>query len=90
MTVMQKTISPVDGSVYVERPLAGVGEIDAALSDAVKAQRDWANLSVSERVRLLTHAVDAFVAEASDIAWEISWQMGRPIAHSPSEVRGFE
>lgn len=90
MTVMQKTISPVDGSVYVERPLAGVAEIDAALTDAAKAQRDWANLAISERVRLLTQAVDAFVAEASGIALEISWQMGRPIAHSPSEVRGFE
>jgi acyl-CoA reductase-like NAD-dependent aldehyde dehydrogenase len=90
MTAMQRTISPVDGSVYVERPLASVQYIDTTLAGAVAAQREWANLSINERVRLLTRAVDAFVAEASGIALEISWQMGRPIAHSPSEVRGFE
>jgi acyl-CoA reductase-like NAD-dependent aldehyde dehydrogenase len=90
MTVMQRTISPVDGSVYVERPLADVGAIDASLTAAVAAQRDWARLSIRERVQLLTRAVDAFVAEAPGISLEISWQMGRPIAHSPSEVRGFE
>ena len=27
---------------------------------------------------------------AKDIAAEITWQMGRPIRHSPGEVRGFE
>jgi len=26
---------------------------------------------------------DAFVAKANDIAAEITWQMGRPIRHSP-------
>ncbi len=35
-------------------------------------------------------AVDAFVTKAADIAAEITWQMGRPIRHSPGEIRGFE
>src|SRR5208283_1894290 len=35
-------------------------------------------------------AVDAFVARASDIAVEITWQMGRPIRHAPGEIRGLE
>jgi acyl-CoA reductase-like NAD-dependent aldehyde dehydrogenase len=90
MTAMQRTITPVDGTVYVERPLAGGADIDQALTAAVLAQRAWAIMPLADRVQLLSRAVDAFVAEAATIALEISWQMGRPVAHSPGEVRGFE
>ena len=87
---MQRTISPVDGRIYVERPLADSAAIDAMLTRAVAAQRDWALRPLRERVELLGRAVDAFVARCESIAPEISWQMGRPVAHAPSEVRGFE
>jgi acyl-CoA reductase-like NAD-dependent aldehyde dehydrogenase len=43
-----------------------------------------------ERCALVTAAVDAFVARGPAIAEEITRQIGRPIAHSPGEVRGFE
>jgi acyl-CoA reductase-like NAD-dependent aldehyde dehydrogenase len=39
---------------------------------------------------MLTKAVDAFVAKTTEIAAEITWQMGRPIRYTPGEVRGFE
>ncbi|MGB6309222.1 MAG: aldehyde dehydrogenase family protein, partial [Steroidobacteraceae bacterium] len=45
---------------------------------------------LAARCDLLGKAVDAFVANAGDIAAEITWQMGRPLRHSPGEVRGFE
>jgi len=85
-----KTISPVDGRVYVERPLAGSADIDRALDAARRAQPAWAALPLATRCELLGRAVDAFVANAADIATEISWQMGRPLRHAPGEVRGFE
>ena len=90
MTDMLKTISPVDDSVYVERPLARNSEIDHALDRAVAAQRDWRRLSVADRAAVLGRAVDAFVAAKDDIAEEITWQMGRPVAQAPGEVAGFE
>ena len=31
-----------------------------------------------------------FVAKRDELAAEITWQMGRPIAQSPGEIRGFE
>ena len=40
MTDSLKTISPVDGSIYVERALASASEIDSALDAAVAGQRD--------------------------------------------------
>lgn len=90
MTEIQKTITPVDGSVYVERPLATDGQIGAALERARKAQAAWRQVALSERAAICTRFVDAFVARKQAIAEEITWQMGRPVSQSPGEVRGFE
>jgi acyl-CoA reductase-like NAD-dependent aldehyde dehydrogenase len=85
-----KTISPVDGRIYVERPLQTVKEIDRALERARIAQAAWASIPLEKRSETLARAVDAFVSKAPDIATEITWQMGRPLKHAPSEVRGFD
>jgi acyl-CoA reductase-like NAD-dependent aldehyde dehydrogenase len=85
----QRTVSPIDGSVYVERPLATRAEIDRALDAARKAFAGWRTVPVAERAAILTKAVDHFVARGPAIAEEITRQMGRPLAHSPGEVRGF-
>jgi acyl-CoA reductase-like NAD-dependent aldehyde dehydrogenase len=90
MTETLKTISPVDGRIYVERTLETAAGIDRALDSAQRAQRAWASLNLAARCEILDRAVDAFVAKAGDIAAEITWQMGRPIRHSPGEIRGFE
>jgi acyl-CoA reductase-like NAD-dependent aldehyde dehydrogenase len=90
MTETLKTISPVDGRVYVERPLETAGGIDRALESAQRAQVAWAALPLASRCEILTKAVDAFVTKTNDIAAEITWQMGRPIRYTPGEVRGFE
>ena len=85
-----RTVSPVDGSTYVERPLAGEHEVDAAIAAAVAAQREWRAHAIEERAAALSAFVDAFVAERDEIATELTWQMGRPIRYTPGEVRGFE
>jgi acyl-CoA reductase-like NAD-dependent aldehyde dehydrogenase len=90
MTDQLRCISPVDGSVYVTRPYATGREITAALSAAVDAQCQWRELPLPERQRLLSTAVDSFMAHGEAIAEEITWQMGRPISHTPGELRGFE
>jgi acyl-CoA reductase-like NAD-dependent aldehyde dehydrogenase len=90
VTDLQKTTSPVDGRIYVERALAAAGLIERCLDTAVGAQRAWAQQPLAQRVAILALAVDAFVANGTEIAAEITWQMGRPIRHSPGEVRGFE
>ena len=60
-----KTISPVDGSVYVERSQASDAEIAAALARAVAAEREWHRFPLGERARLMTAFVDAFVSADS-------------------------
>jgi acyl-CoA reductase-like NAD-dependent aldehyde dehydrogenase len=84
----QRTISPVDGSVYIERELAPPAQIEAALERAVRAQRDWRHVPVAERAATLTRFCDAFEARREAVATEIAWQMGRPIRYAPNEVRG--
>ncbi len=90
MAASLKCITPVDSSVYVERPLASLNEATDALSRARTAQQSWRQVSIAERQALLSRAVDAFVADGADIAREISWQMGRPVSQAPGEIRGFE
>jgi acyl-CoA reductase-like NAD-dependent aldehyde dehydrogenase len=89
MTQILKTISPVDGRIYVERPLQTVASIDYALECARTAQPAWAAFSLAARCEILGRAIDAFVAKATDIATEITWQMGRPIRHAPAEIQGL-
>jgi acyl-CoA reductase-like NAD-dependent aldehyde dehydrogenase len=85
-----KCITPVDGSLYAERKLSSAPQIEAALARARKAAAEWRHVPLRERQAMLSRAVDAFVANKAKIAEEISWQMGRPLAQSPGEVRGFE
>lgn len=87
---MLKVISPVDGSVFVERPLASAHDIDEALSEAKRAQAAWRHVPINERAALALRFVDAFVAMKDEIVPELAWQMGRPIAYGAGEVRGFE
>jgi acyl-CoA reductase-like NAD-dependent aldehyde dehydrogenase len=90
MTDTLRTVSPVDGRIYVERPLDSAAGIDRALDAARAAQIPWSARPIGERCAMLGKAVDAFVAKTPEIAAEITWQMGRPIRHAPGEVRGFE
>jgi acyl-CoA reductase-like NAD-dependent aldehyde dehydrogenase len=85
-----RTVSPVDGRIYVERPLETAAGIHQALDAAGRAQAAWGALPLARRCEMLSRAVDAFAAKAAEIATEITWQMGRPIRHAPGEIRGFE
>src|SRR5262245_31731332 len=85
---VQKTISPVDGSVYVERELAGAQAINHALDRAVKAQQAWRNVALAERAAICRKFCDAFEARKAAIGSDLTWQMGRPIRYAANEVNG--
>lgn len=88
---VQKTISPVDGSVYVERTLAEAEAIESALNLAVSAQKEWRKTALSERESICRKAVEYFLDHADEIGAELTWQMGRPIRYTANEIRkGFQ
>lgn len=90
MTHTLKTFSPIDNSLYVERPYASQEDIKKALDNAQKAESLWRLSSVEERAEYCTAAVDALVANKEAIAKELCWQMGRPIRYAQGEINGFE
>jgi len=75
--------------VYVERPLARGREIEERLAAGVRAQAGWSRVPLADRITLVTAMVEAFVAMGPDASQELSWQIGRPISHSPHEIAGF-
>lgn len=79
----------MDGSVYVERALAGPSELEMAVARARRAQREWRALPLEQRVERLGQFVDRFMARADQLSSELSWQMGRPVSQAPGELRGF-
>jgi acyl-CoA reductase-like NAD-dependent aldehyde dehydrogenase len=86
----QRTISPVDGSVYVERTLASGQAIEDCLDRAVAAQHSWRRVPVAERAALCRRMAEWCVSRAEELGEELSWQMGRPVSQSPGELRrGF-
>ncbi|KTD18288.1 aldehyde dehydrogenase family protein [Legionella jordanis] len=90
MDQLLQTFSPIDNSLYLERPFAKVSEIKWALSKAQKALKPWGKTSIEERERLCHRAIDFLMAHQDEIAIEISWQMGRPIRYASSELKGLE
>ncbi len=90
MSATFKVISPVDQSVYVEKPLATAKEIENTLTKAKKAQKYWRTTSISQRAAMCRKAVEYFLSHAEEIGKEITWQMGRPIRYTPFEMtKGF-
>ncbi|HEY0336524.1 MAG TPA: aldehyde dehydrogenase family protein, partial [Burkholderiales bacterium] len=84
---MQRTVSPVDASVYVERELASGEQIEAALTRAVSAQHAWTRVPVAERAAICRNMAAWCVERADLLADELTRQMGRPLAHAPFEIR---
>ncbi|MBC2885641.1 aldehyde dehydrogenase family protein [Ochrobactrum sp. CM-21-5] len=78
MSGTAKLISPIDGSLYAERPFASEAAIQSVVSAARQAQASWARLSIAERARYCRAALDALAAMQDEIIPEIAWQMGRP------------
>ena len=86
---MQKTITPIDNTVYVEREYHS-NKIEPTINNSVKAQKDWVNLNVSERVKFLKNFVDDFLSRGDAIGEELSRQIGRPISQAAGELNGFK
>ncbi len=76
-----KLKSPVDGSIYVERPIATDQAVNAAVERARAAQAKWADVPVAERCRHMLAMLEALVGMSDEIVPELAWQMGRPVRY---------
>jgi len=83
-----KCISPIDGSVYLERSLASAAEAAQAAARARAAQKAWAGRALSERIALVMAGVEEVGKTSERMAVELARQMGRPVRYG-GEFRGF-
>ncbi|WP_019171061.1 aldehyde dehydrogenase family protein [Pseudaminobacter salicylatoxidans] len=81
MTETVKLKSPIDGSIYAERPVATDQAINAAVDRARAAQADWTQTTVAERGKYMLAFLEALVAMTDEIVPETAWQMGRPVRY---------
>ncbi|MBO9452825.1 aldehyde dehydrogenase family protein [Tropicibacter sp. R16_0] len=88
MTGTVQCISPIDGSVYLERPLASPAEALAAAARAKAAQKAWAARPLAERIALVQAAVAEVGMTTDRMAVELAHQMGRPVRYG-GEFGGF-
>jgi acyl-CoA reductase-like NAD-dependent aldehyde dehydrogenase len=84
--VIQRIVSPIDGSVVAERELADDARVEAVLSAAAAARTEWRATSLDERIRLCEAMVQWLIDHVDEIAPEISLQMGRPVRYTPNEI----
>jgi len=89
MTETVKLKSPVDGSIYVERPVATDQAINAAVERARAAQVDWARTTIAHRGKYLLAFLEALLSMNDEIVPELAWQMGRPVRYG-GEKGGVE
>ncbi len=81
MTETVKIKSPVDGSIYAERPVATDQAVNAAVERAKAAQAKWVDVPVAERCRYMLAMLEALVGMSDEIVPELAWQMGRPVRY---------
>jgi acyl-CoA reductase-like NAD-dependent aldehyde dehydrogenase len=81
MTETVKIVSPVDGSVYADRPIASDAEIASAVREARAALPEWRKVSIAERAKYMLAFLGALLAMNDDITKELAWQMGRPVRY---------
>ena len=86
---MQKTITPIDNTVYIERDYHS-NKIEQTIDNSIKANKEWANLETTERVKLLKNFVEDFLSREDIISEELSRQIGRPISQAAGELKGFK
>ncbi len=89
MQNVQRTYSPIDGHLVVERLLATDREIRAAEILAWKSHQQWCKEPLDKRIAICTRFAEIMKAQREELGREITMQMGRPIRYSASEIDGL-
>ena len=86
---MFETITPVNNTIYLKRNYDN-DKIEKTIENSILAQKEWSELKIIDRVKILQNFVSDFLSREKIICEEISWQIGRPISQVPNELKGFK
>lgn len=81
MTKLIQCTSPIDGSIYAERPVATPDEANAIVARARAAQPAWAARPLAERVQLVRDGIARLGEMNDEIVVELAHMMGRPVRY---------
>ena len=65
---LQKTITPIDNSIYLERELASDSKINSVIDKASTSFEIWKNTSLDDRINIVNKFIDNLI----DLKDEIS------------------
>ncbi|MEJ2669318.1 MAG: aldehyde dehydrogenase family protein, partial [Gammaproteobacteria bacterium] len=82
-------VNPFTGEVDRRYAYHGPEDTLERVTQLKMRQREWALLSVAERVERVAKALDYFEQHADVIAQDISCQMGRPVHQARGEIQGL-
>lgn len=83
---MFSTINPATGEKLADFSMHTAEEVDAALTAAVEAQRNWRRKPIAERVPLLTAMARVLRNDRERFSQAITREMGKPIGEARAEV----
>lgn len=83
---VQEVASPFDGAVAGSVPMAGIADVDAALTSAVAGAKVWRDTPGHERMRILLQAATLADERAEAIAQTISAEAGKSITEARGEA----
>lgn len=76
-----KCISPIDGSVFAERPVVTRAEAEEQIAVARSTQKEWALRPLDERIALVRAGVARIGEMNDDIVQELAGMIGRPVRY---------
>jgi acyl-CoA reductase-like NAD-dependent aldehyde dehydrogenase len=88
MSGILRCISPIDGSLVVERPLATAANAARAVDAARRAQAGWRAVPLAQRMAICAAFAEHMVAAKDRLGHDLTRQMGRPIRYTPGEIAG--
>ena len=80
------TRAPFTDEVLARLPFATIADVDAAVSDARRAQHVWAETAPADRARVLFRIHDRFLSGLEPALDLMQWETGKARIHAAEEV----
>jgi succinylglutamic semialdehyde dehydrogenase len=81
--------NPSTGEVIWSGRESTADEIDAAISAAGRAAREWASRPLAERIQILEAFRNVLEEDGQQLADAISWEVGKPLWEARTEVQAM-
>ncbi|KAK3318204.1 Aldehyde/histidinol dehydrogenase [Apodospora peruviana] len=81
-----QTISPINGEPILSRNGVSAEDLEEIAEIATKAFNEWRYTPLVDRQIIIRKALELLAAKKDELARELTFQMGRPIVYTPSEI----